>query len=181
MSERAFEQVSSRTAFDGVVMRVCVDEYRFADGEVVEREVVHRPGAVAIVAHDEEFVYLTRQPRPAIGDPDSLELPAGLLDKDGEPPEETARRELIEEIGKAPGTIAHLLTYFSSVGSTDERVHLYRATDLRDEHADSGENERIEIVPWPLERLGEAIATVTDAKTLIGLLLLERRRAAQAV
>jgi ADP-ribose pyrophosphatase len=175
MSDREFEQVASRTAFDGVVVRVAVDEYRFADGEVVEREIVRRPGAVAILAHDGEHLYLTRQPRPAIADPDSLELPAGLLDKDGEPPEETARRELIEEIGKAPGTIEHLLTYYSTVGSSDEQVHLYLATDLRDEHADSGENERIEVVRWPLSDLDGALAATRDAKTIIGLLLLKAR------
>jgi ADP-ribose pyrophosphatase len=172
MSDREFEQISSRTVFEGVVVRVTVDEYRFADGHVVEREIVHRPGAVAIVAHDEEFVYLTRQPRQAIGDADSLEIPAGLLDKEGEPPEETARRELIEEIGKDPGRLEHLLTYYSTVGSSDEQVHLYLATDLRDDEADSGENERIEIVPWPLSDLDGAIAATKDAKTLIGLRLL---------
>jgi 8-oxo-dGTP pyrophosphatase MutT (NUDIX family) len=175
MSDRDFEQVAERTVFDGVVMRVTVDDYRFADGEVVEREIVHRPGAVAIVAHDGECVYLTRQPRPAIGDPDSLELPAGLLDKDGEPPQETARRELAEEIGKAPQSLEHLLTYFSSVGSTDEQVHLYLATDLRDREEDSGENERIEIVRWPLTDLDGALAATSDAKTIIGLLLLRGR------
>ena len=175
MSERRFEQVAEREVFSGVVVRVTVDEYRFADGEVVEREIVHRPGAVAMVAHDGEFVYLTRQPRPAIGDPDSLELPAGLLDKEGEPPEETARRELIEEIGKAPGRIEHLLTYYSSVGSSDEQVHLYLCTDLRDDHADSGENERIEIVRWPLADLDAALAATNDAKTVIGLQWLRER------
>jgi ADP-ribose pyrophosphatase len=172
VSDREFERISSRAVFDGHVMRVTIEEYRFADGEVVEREIVHRPGAVAIVAHDDAFVYLTRQPRPAIGDPDSLELPAGLLDKDGEPPEETARRELAEEIGKEPGTIEHLRSYYSSVGSTDEQVHLYLATDLRDRHEDSGENERIEVVRWPLDDLDGALAATRDAKTIIGLLLL---------
>ena len=84
-------------------------------------------------------------------------------------PAETARRELIEEIGKAPGKLEHLLTYYSSVGSSDEQVHLYLATDLSDEHADSGENERIEIVRWPLADLDGAIAATQDAKTLLGL------------
>jgi ADP-ribose pyrophosphatase len=79
---------------------------------------------------------------------------------------------LIEEIGKAPQSIEHLLTYSSSVGSTDEQVHLFLATDLRDEHADSGENERIEVVRWPLYDLDSAIDATTDAKTIIGLLLL---------
>jgi len=86
-----------------------------------------------------------------------------------------ASRELAEEIGKHPGSVEHLRTYFSSVGSCDEVVHLYLATDLHDAEADSGENERIEIVAWPLSDLDGALAAVTDAKTIIGLLLLRER------
>jgi hypothetical protein len=60
----------------------------------------------------------------------------------------------------------------------DEEVHLYLATGLRDEHAEAHENERIEIVQWPLERLDELLDSVKDSKTRIGLLELQRRRAA---
>lgn len=175
MSERRFERVGSRTAFDGHIIRLVVDEYRFDDGEVVEREIVRHPGAVGIVAHDGEHVYLVRQPRPAVGDPDSLEIPAGLLDVDGEPPAETARRELAEEIGKRPGRLEPLRSYFSSVGSFDEVVHLYLATHLSDTHAPVEENERIEVVRWPLADLDGAIAATWDAKTVLGLLLLRER------
>ncbi|MBA2350165.1 MAG: NUDIX hydrolase [Solirubrobacterales bacterium] len=177
MTTRAFTRTGGRELFAGHVISLHVDRFRFEDGEEVEREIVRHPGAVAIVAHDENDLYLVRQPRPAVGDPDVLELPAGLLDKAGEPPIETAARELKEEIGKAPGRIEHLHSYWSSVGSFDEEVHLFLATDLRDEAQDSGENERIEVVRWPLLRLGAAISENRDAKTLLGLLLLQARLA----
>lgn len=176
MSEpRRFVRTGGREVFAGHVISLHVDRFRFEDGEEVEREIVHHPGAVAIVAHDGTDLFLVRQPRPAVGDPDVLELPAGLLDKTGEPPIETAARELKEEIGKAPGQVEHLHSYWSSVGSFDEEVHLFLATELTDEQEDSGENERIEVVRHPLARLDEAIATNRDAKTLLGLLLLRER------
>ena len=175
-SPRAFTRLGGRQVFDGHVISVHVDRFRFdVDGEEVEREIVRHPGAVGIVAHDGEHVYLVRQPRPAVGDPDVLELPAGLLDKEGEPPEKTAARELTEEIGKAAGSIEHLHSFWSSVGSFDEEVHLFLATDLSDADADSGENERIEVVRWPLAELDGAITQTRDAKTLIGLLMLRER------
>lgn len=178
-SPRAFTRLGGREVFDGHVISVHVDRFRFeADGEEVEREVVRHPGAVAVVAHDGTDLFLVRQPRPAVGDPDVLELPAGLLDKEGEPPEQTAARELTEEVGKAAGTIEHLHTFWSAVGSLDEEVHLFLATDLTDAEADSGENERIEVVRWPLAELDDAIACSRDAKTLIGLMLLRQRRMA---
>jgi len=175
-SPRAFTRLDGRQIYDGHVLSLHVDRFRFeSDGEEVEREIVRHPGAAAVVAHDGRELYLVRQPRPAVDDPDVLELPAGLLDVDGEAPAETAARELTEEIGKAAGTLEHLHSYWSSVGSLDEEVHLYLATDLSDAEGDSGENERIEIVSWPLIRIDDAIARSRDAKTLIGLLLLRDR------
>ncbi len=175
MTPRSFTRTGGREHFDGHVISLHVDTFRFEDGEEVEREIVRHPGAVAIVAHDAKQVYLVRQPRPAVGDPDVLELSAGLLDKEGEPPEETAARELTEEIGKAAGTIDRLHSFWSSVGSFDEEVHLFLATDLSDADPDSGENERIEVVRWPLAELDGAITGTRDAKTLIGLLMLRER------
>lgn len=175
-SPRAFTRLDGKQVFDGHLIAVHVERFRFdADGEEVEREIVRHPGAVAIVAHDGEHLYLVRQPRPAVDDPDVLELPAGLLDVEGEPPEKTAARELTEEIGKAASRVEHLHSFWSSVGSFDEEVHVFLATDLSDAEADSGENERIEVVRWPLAELDDAIAQSRDAKTLIGLLLLRQR------
>jgi ADP-ribose pyrophosphatase len=89
---------------------------------------------------------------------------------------EAGKRELAEEIGKAAEHWEHLITYWSSVGIMDEEVHVYLATGLTDAHAEVDENERIELVAWPLDDLAGAIAATRDAKTIIGLLLLDRRR-----
>jgi ADP-ribose pyrophosphatase len=176
--ERAFERIAERTVFHGRILRVNVETFRYAGGAEAEREIVRSAGAVAIVAVDDADVWLVRQPREAVGDPDSLELPAGRLDHEGETPLASAQRELAEEIGREAGRWTALTTYRSSVGMTDEVVHVFLAEDLREaegEH-DSGEDERIEVVRWPLERLDEAIAASRDSKTLIGLLLYARRR-----
>ena len=111
----------------------------------------------------------------AVGEERLLEIPAGRLDVDGEAPEQTARRELAEEIGRGASSWEPILSYYSSAGFTDERVHLYHATELYEASADSGESERIKIVPWPLDRLDAAIRECRDAKTLIGLMWLARR------
>jgi ADP-ribose pyrophosphatase len=149
---------------------VRVDRFRYDDGEEAAREVARHPGAVGVVAHDGERLYLVRQPREAVDDPALLELPAGKLDHEGEGPLETAKRELAEEIGKGAREWRFLTSFFTSPGFANEEVHLYLATDLYDEPADSGEDERIEIVTMPLDRLDDAIAECRDAKTLVGLL-----------
>jgi len=175
MSVRAFEPLGAERVYAGKLVDVYRERFRHADGEEVTREIVHHRGAVAIVAHDDEQVWLVRQPREAVGEPDLLEIPAGRLDVEGEQPLATAQRELPEEIGRGARSWEPILTYYTSAGFTDERVHLFLATDLYPESADSGENERIELVPWPLMRLADAIEQCADAKTLIGLMWLARR------
>src|ERR1700730_2469526 len=76
------------------------ERFRHDDGELVTREIVRHPGAVGIVASDGETLWLVRQPREAVGEEAFLEIPAGLLDVEGESPEQAARRELAEEIGR---------------------------------------------------------------------------------
>jgi 8-oxo-dGTP pyrophosphatase MutT (NUDIX family) len=183
MSEdRSFERIATETIHEGRIVTVVDDTFRYADGKTAKRELVRTTGAVAIVAVDDEHVWLVRQPREAVNDPDSLEVPAGRRDVDGEPPLETAQRELAEEIGLQAARWTFLKAYRSSVGFTDEAVQLYLAEDLspaEGEH-DSGEDERIEIVKWPLADLDGALEAVSDSKTVIGLLLLARHRAAAA-
>ena len=168
----AFERIGGKTVYEGKIATVRVDEFRFDDGEEAEREIVEHPGAVAVVAHDGEKLFLVRQPREAVDEQALLELPAGKLDEDGEEPLDTAKRELAEEIGKAADTWEHLTSFYTSPGFAAEEVHLYLATDLRDEQAEADENERIEIVEWPLEKLDDAIAGCSDSKSLVGLLWL---------
>jgi 8-oxo-dGTP pyrophosphatase MutT (NUDIX family) len=175
-ADRRFEPLDVRNVYEGRIVTLRVERYRYPDGEEVEREVIRHQGAVGIVVHDGTDLFLVRQPREVIGDPDFLEIPAGRLDVEGEAPLEAARRELAEEIGKAAESWEHLTDYVSSVGVMDEIVHVYLATDLSDAQAEAEHNERIEIVRWPLAELDDAIAASRDAKTLIGLLLLKTRR-----
>jgi ADP-ribose pyrophosphatase len=169
----AFERVGVEEVWKGRIATVRVERWREDDGEVVQREVVGHPGAVAIVAHDGEQLYMVRQPREPVGDPALLELPAGKLDEEGEDALATAKRELAEEIGKGARNWQHLTTFWSSPGFSDEEIHVYLATDLYDEHAEADENERIEIETVPLSRLDGLIRECRDAKSLVGLLWLK--------
>jgi 8-oxo-dGTP pyrophosphatase MutT (NUDIX family) len=172
-----FEALGGETVYRGRIVDVRIEQFRHADGEVVTREIVRHRGAVAIVAYDGECVWLVRQPREAVGEPALLEIPAGRLDVEGEGPMQAAQRELAEEIGRGAEHWEPVLTYYTGAGFTDEQVHLFAATDLYPAKADSGEVERIELVPWPLRELDGAIAQCRDAKTLIGLMWLARRLA----
>jgi ADP-ribose pyrophosphatase len=174
---RGFEALGGETLYEGRIVDVRMERFRHADGEEVSREIVRHRGAVAVVAQDEREVWLVRQPREAVDEPALLEIPAGRLDVVGEQPMAAARRELAEEIGRGARSWQPIVTYYTGAGFTDERVHLFHASDLYEQHADSGENERIEIARWPLCKLDEAIDECRDAKTLIGLLWLARRHA----
>jgi 8-oxo-dGTP pyrophosphatase MutT (NUDIX family) len=169
-----FEHLGGERIYRGRIVEVRVERYRHADGEEVTREVVRHQGAVAIVAYDEQCVWLLRQPREAVDEPGLLEIPAGRLDVPGEQPLHAAQRELAEEIGRGARRWRPILRYYVSAGISDERVHLFAATDLHPASAQSEENERIELEPWPLAELDAAIAECRDAKTLIGLMWLAR-------
>jgi 8-oxo-dGTP pyrophosphatase MutT (NUDIX family) len=172
-----FERLGAETKWQGKIVTVGIERFRHADGHEVEREKVWHPGAVGIVPVDDQHVWLTRQPREAVGAFGSLEIPAGKLDVPDEHPEATAKRELAEEIGKHAARWEEIFAFYTSPGFSDERVWLYLATELSDtsEPADAEEDERIEIVPWPLERLDDAIAQCEDSKSLIALLWLAYR------
>ena len=177
-----FERISSETMWSGRIIRAGVEEFRHQDGERVVRDKVWHPGAVGVLAVDDAVVWLTRQPREAAGVVASLEIPAGKLDVPGEPPLETAKRELGEEIGKHAERWQQLFEFWTSPGFTDERVWLFLAQGLSD--ADGGatpeEDERIEVVRWPLADLDGAIAACEDSKSLIALLWLKADRAGRS-
>jgi 8-oxo-dGTP pyrophosphatase MutT (NUDIX family) len=166
-----FERIDSKEIWQGHVGGVRVDRFRYDDGGESEREIVTHPGAVCILPFDGENIWLVRQPREPVGEQSLLELPAGKLDQEGEDLEQSARRELAEEIGKGARDWRHLVTFYNSPGLLTEVHHLFLATGLYDESADSGEEERIEIVTLPVSELDATVAELKDAKTLIGLLL----------
>ena len=85
------ERIKSETVHEGPMVKVRHDTFRGPDGDEREREIVEHPGAVGILAYDDEHVYLVRQPREPVGVDDLLELPAGKLDEEGETPLECAQ------------------------------------------------------------------------------------------
>ena len=169
------ERISSKTVYEGKAIGVRVDEFRHDDGGTAEREVVDHPGAVAIVATDDESVYLVRQPREPVGEAALLELPAGKLDVEGETRLECAQRELAEEIGMRASSWTEVKRFYASPGFTDEEITIFFATGLEavPDHEPDPE-ERIEVVAWPISELDRAIGECYDAKSLIGLLLFHK-------
>ncbi len=167
--DKAITPLGGETVYQCSQFSVRIERYRHADGEEVEREMVRRMGATAIVAYDDEHVWLVRQPREALGEY-TLEIPAGKLDVEGESPLEAAERELAEEIGRDAEHWEEVRAYYPSSGYSDELVHIFAATGLRDsQDSEPDPGERIEIVPWPLAEIDAALAATDDAKTIIGL------------
>ena len=170
------ERVGGETRYEGQIVTVREETFRYPDGDTAEREVVLHPGAVAVVAHDDLHVYLVRQPREAVEEPALLELPAGKLDEEGESPLDAMKRELVEEVGMEANEWRELKRMYTSPGFAREEVWIYVATGLREVAHEPDPSERIEVVPWPLAELDRAIAETKDSKTLVGLLLFERER-----
>jgi 8-oxo-dGTP pyrophosphatase MutT (NUDIX family) len=165
-----FERIGSEQVWQGHIGGVRIDTFRYDDGGESEREIVSHPGAVTVLPFDGKHIWLVRQPREAVGEQSLLELPAGKIDKPGEDLEETARRELAEEIGKGARSWRHLTSFYNSPGLLAEIDHLFLAEDLFDESRDSGEEERIEIVKMPVADLDQTVMQAKDAKTIVGLL-----------
>jgi len=147
--------------------------------------VVRHPGAVAVVPLTErDTVLLVRQYRGPL-DRFLLEIPAGTRDVEGEPPDTTARRELEEEVGVRARSVRLLATVHNSPGFCDEETLVYLAEDLSPgTPARHGEEEiHIDVEEVPIDDVDELVGsgTITDAQTMIGLLLArDARRGAPA-
>jgi 8-oxo-dGDP phosphatase len=124
-------QVLSSTSLAGVrLIAVREDKVRFPDDQIAERTVVTHPGAVAILAlDDDDRALMIRQYRHPVGRL-LWELPAGLRDVPGEPLHVTAERELLEESGYRAREWHTLIDYFSSPGYSTERLRIYLARGL---------------------------------------------------
>lgn len=173
--DQSIQPLGGETVYEGSQFTVRVERFRHADGEEVEREVVRRMDAAAVVAYDEEHVWLVRQPREVLG-AYTLEIPAGKLDVEGESPLQTALRELAEEIGREAERWQEVCACYPSSGYSDELVHIFAATGLRAVDVEPDPGERIEVVRWPLADLDGALAQTDDAKTVIGLQWLRATR-----
>ena len=171
------QELSSERLLETPFISVAQKRFRRADGEEVDRQVIEHQGSVGIVAHDNEVVYLVRQPREAVGEDGLLEIPAGTLDVDGESPLECAKRELSEEVGLAAEHWHELHAIYASPGYLSEKLMIFEATGLSEQPGETDETEQIEVVRLPLAELDAALAEIEDAKTLVALLLLRDRLA----
>lgn len=178
-----FRHLGDRLAHQGYIWKVVVGEFESPDGERFTRDIVRSPGAVAAVpvrsgADGVPMVVLVRQYRAPFDQP-ILEIPAGMRDIPDEPTELTAERELVEEVGLRPGRLEHLIDFYPSVGMTDAVLAVYLATDLVEvgNETHGPEEAHMEIVEMPLAKAVEMVVRgeIHDAKTMIGLLLAERR------
>jgi ADP-ribose pyrophosphatase len=182
-----FRRVEERELWSGFVYRVVTSTLESPSGARFERFIVRSPGAVSVVPivyadadrHREvPEVVLVSQYRAA-HDEMVIEIPAGVRDIDGEADEDNARRELVEEVGLRPGRLELLTSIYPSAGMTDSVNTIFLATECtpaqRSPHGP--EEEHAEITRLPLAEAVEWVESgrIVDAKSVVGLLLAERR------
>ncbi len=159
----------------GWLLRLATAHFADPDGHRFDREVVHHPGTVAVVAVDETgTAVLVRQFRPAVGRA-LLEIPAGTCDVAGEAGEATAARELAEEAGLAADRLEWLAEVYNSPGYVDQRTTIFLATGLRPVPTGrSGVEERwMTVERVRLAEVPDRVAdgTLVDSTTVLGLRL----------
>ncbi|MGH3672874.1 MAG: NUDIX domain-containing protein [Pseudonocardiaceae bacterium] len=173
-----FVVTSSDTRYLGRVLALRRDEVVMPGGRVATREVVEHPGAVAIVPlNDDGSVVLIDQYRHAVGRR-MRELPAGLLDVPGEQPVETARRELVEEIGFLARDWSVLVDVVPSPGFSDEAVRVFLARGLTEVGRPGGPDDEeadLSVVSLPLpEAVRQVLAgEIVNAPAVAGLLAVQ--------
>jgi 8-oxo-dGDP phosphatase len=181
-----FRVLESETVYEGRVITLRRDTVAMPGGGDSVREVVHHPGAVAVLAlDDDDNVVLLRQYRHPVGR-HLWELPAGLRDEDGEPPLETAKRELAEEVLLAATRWSLLLSVNNSPGFSDELVHVFLAEELSPVDRPEGFVVEHEEADMTIDRvpLADAVQRVFDgdirnSSAVAGILAAAQVRAGQ--
>lgn len=173
------KQRSRTHLYAGRIIDLFVDEVEYPSGRQSVREVAHHPGGAAVVplTGNGEVILVDQLRYPLSRH--MLELPAGKLSP-GEDPAHCAARELEEETGWIPGTLTKLCAFHTSPGFCDELLHIYVAHDLRlSPHGHKREEGEftMSLHSIPFQELLAMIdrGEITDAKTIIGLLLVARR------
>jgi ADP-ribose pyrophosphatase len=175
----SFTKLGESLLHQGHIISLAVGTFRGPDGGEFTREIVHHPGAVSVVAVDDDGrVPLVRQYRAPLDDW-LLELPAGKLDVDGEELVLCAQRELVEEAGLTAATWSLLTSFHHSPGFCDEQGHVFLAQGLTavPDDRQGVEEQAMTVEWWPLSEATTMVTegTVHDAKTVIGLLLAKER------
>src|SRR5262245_27367854 len=163
----------------GRKIQVAIDESLNDRGQVVRRDVVLHPGAVAILPLlTDDHVCLVRNVRPNVGET-LWEIPAGTLEP-SEPVELAAARELQEETGYIAARLEKLGEFFPSPGVLSERMHLFVARGLTAGPQQLEPDESIvpHVIPWEQALAWAADGTIRDLKTVAALLWWQRRRPA---
>jgi 8-oxo-dGTP pyrophosphatase MutT (NUDIX family) len=168
---------SSTRAFEGKVWSIRTDVVDLGDGQQVVRDLVEHPGAVGIVAVDDDLqVLLVHQYRHPVSSM-LWEPPAGLLDVAGEDPLDAAARELWEEAGYRARDWSVLVDSFNSPGGSTESIRIYLARGLTpvaqsERFAGEGEERDMESRWWPLLEVRNAILAgqLHNSLTVIGVL-----------
>jgi ADP-ribose pyrophosphatase len=166
-----------RVIYLGKKIDLALQTVRLSDGTVKDREVVVHRGAVAIVPMvDADHVCLLKNYRYSVGET-LIEVPAGTIDA-GEGPDATAARELTEETGFRAGRITRVTDWWVSPGVFTERMYLYLCEDLTPGPTAHQPDEHLEplVVPWDEAVRMVDDGRIRDAKTVVALLLCDRRR-----
>jgi ADP-ribose pyrophosphatase len=169
-------QISTERIHEGKIINVDRDRIRYPDGSQAEVDIVRHSGASAVVPFlsdpegEDPQILLLRQYRYA-ADGYLYEIPAGRLDP-GETPADCAARELREETGCTAKQMEPLITMVTTPGFTDERIHLFMATELT--HGETA-READEFADVIVMRLSEALeliqrGEIVDGKTALGIL-----------
>lgn len=169
--------LKSEFPYRGHIVEVRVDTVKFPSGSEKIREVVLHKPAVAMLAEDADGgIFLVRQYRHAI-DEEIYEIPAGIAEE-GESPEETASRELQEEIGRLPGHLEKIAEIYSSPGFTTEKIILFYATELSDSKLPEDDDEYIKVRKFSRGEFAELAASggMKDGKTLAAYYWLMARK-----
>ena len=171
------KKITSENVFDGVLLHVRKDEVELPNGHTATREWIEHPGASSIIPLlPDNQIILVRQFRYPVGQV-TLEVPAGKLDVEGEDPLECAKRELSEETGYTAEKIWKLTTIATTVGFSNEFIHLYAATDLKAGKQHPDDDEFINAVKVPLTAALHMVESgkIIDAKSIISILLLAKQ------
>ena len=170
-------EVASEIVFQGMLLRVKRDTVSLHDGTPATREYIEHGGAVMVIpVLDSGELVMERQYRYALRR-HCLELPAGKIDP-GEEPLATGRRELLEETGYVAREWTYLATIHPTVAYSTERILVYLARGLEHEGGKLDDGEHLEVLTLPLPALLELVRSgeITDMKTVIGLLWMEKLR-----
>ncbi|MCL1595122.1 MAG: NUDIX hydrolase [Actinomycetia bacterium] len=171
-----FRVIARKTVTKVGFLNITLATIETPDHSQVERIVIEHPGAVAVVPRIGDDVILVAQYRAAV-DAVVLEIPAGKLDVPGEDPSEAAVRELSEETGYVAQGLRHLTDLFTTVGFCNEKITIFLASDPTPGNAApiGAEEESAEIIVMPWVDALDAVAngTITDAKTIAGILIAE--------